>query len=131
MDAQLTALDAALGDAYVRYVRDRRSAVDVHRLALRRLSPRVRIDRDRQVVDDLGRRAERAWSHRFALLQEQVSGLGRRLTGLNPYAILERGYAIVRRPDGRLIHTVKQAVPGQPIDIRVFDGEFSARIESE
>ena len=95
---------------------------------MRRLSPGVRIGRGRQSVDDLGRRVERAWEHRYALLRERLLGLERRLDGLNPAAILDRGYAIVRRADGTVVHAVGQVMAGEPIDVRVSDGSFPARV---
>jgi exodeoxyribonuclease VII large subunit len=126
--ARVAALDAALVEACARRLHDARLALDDRNLALGRLSPRVRIDRGRQAVDDLARRAERAWTHRQALLQERVAGLERRLGGLNPYAILDRGYAVVRRADGTVIRQVAQALAGEPIEVRVSDGTFPARV---
>jgi len=129
--AQFAALDEALRGAMHRRLDEARSALQVRQQALVRLSPQGRIGRGRQGVDDLARRAERAWEHRRVLLCERVAGLERRLSGLNPYAILDRGYAVVRRRDGSVIRVVAQAAAGEPIDVRVSDGSFPARVERQ
>jgi exodeoxyribonuclease VII large subunit len=93
------------------------------------LSPAGHIERERQRIDDLTRRQERALRHNLALNKTRFAGLARRLEGLNPYATLERGYAIVRDQDGQVVLKTKQAVPGKQLQIRVSDGAFSARVE--
>ncbi len=92
-------------------------------------SPASIIARERQRSDDMARRQERAWTHALALKRAQVDGLAHRLAGLNPYATLERGYAIVRDEAGRVIRSVSQTQPGQSICVRVSDGEFAARTQ--
>jgi exodeoxyribonuclease VII large subunit len=47
-----------------------------------------------------------------------------RVATLSPQATLERGYAVVRRPDGTLIRDAAQATG--PLRIRVARGEFDA-----
>ncbi|MBN1935299.1 MAG: exodeoxyribonuclease VII large subunit [Anaerolineae bacterium] len=93
-------------------------------------SPASAVARERQRVDDLARRQERAWQHVLTLKCAQLEGLGHRLAGLNPYATLERGYAIVCDETGRVVRTVSQIQPDQSLRVRVSDGEFAARVES-
>jgi exodeoxyribonuclease VII large subunit len=126
---QVIALDTALKEAFARRLDNLRSAVDAQDVTMRRLSPGMRVVRGRQSVDDLGRRVERAWEHRHAMLRERVGGLERRLAGLNPAAVLDRGYAIVRGPDGIVIHKVGQVRAGELVQVRVSDGSFPARVE--
>ncbi len=102
--------------------------------ALRRLSPLNRIQIYRQQVDDFSRRASRALGHRMSLARSTLVGYQERLAALNPLAILERGYAIVRRTDTRqIVSHVDQVGEGDRIGIRVADGEFGAvvRMDSE
>lgn len=128
--AQLAALSAALEGAVGQRISDARRELDACLGALPRVSPRIHVDRGRQAVDDLMRRADVAWQHRFTLLCERVGGLEQRLQGLDPHAILERGYAVVRRQDGQVIRQVGQVTAGEPITVRVSDGDFGARVES-
>jgi len=81
----------------------------------------------RQQVDELGARAHlsldrrlRDHAARLALLAEQVAGR-------DPRAALARGYALVYR-DGALVRRVKQVAPGDPLRVRVSDGEFPAEV---
>lgn len=95
--------------------------------ALRRLSPLNSIQIYRQQVDDLSRRAARALDHRLSLARSRLIGYQERLAALNPLAILERGYAIVRRADTReIVSRVDQVSDGDRLGIRVANGEFRA-----
>jgi exodeoxyribonuclease VII large subunit len=108
-----------------------RQATDQQRRALQRLSPQARIDARRQQVDDLGQRAGRSLEHALALHRSQLAGLQARLAALSPVAVLERGYAIVRRQDsGVIVRQVEQVGPGDRLSIRVQDGEFGATVRS-
>jgi exodeoxyribonuclease VII large subunit len=58
----------------------------------------------------------------------RLAGLEQRLVALNPEAILRRGYALVRLPDGRLVRSVRQAIPGDALQVHVSDGDFAVRV---
>jgi exodeoxyribonuclease VII large subunit len=79
----------------------------------------------RQRVDELTRRG----LDTARLVQsEAVHGVGNcvwRLKSLDPYATLERGYAIVQH-NGAVVSSIRTVGPGKPIDIRVRDGSFAA-----
>ena len=95
--------------------------------ALHRLSPQARIDARRQQMDDLARQANRVLAHSLALRRAELAGLEARLVALSPLATLERGYAVVRRADtGAVVRSVDQVAAGDPLVIRVHDGEFDA-----
>ena len=128
---QLAALRAALEQSAVRHTSAARRALDMQRQSLARLSPLSRVERDRQRVDDMARRADQAWLHRLALNRERLSGLRQQLCGMNPIATLERGYAIVRCQDGQVVRQVAQVLPGDPIQVRVSDGAFTARVDGQ
>jgi exodeoxyribonuclease VII, large subunit len=57
---------------------------------------------------------------------EQAQG---RLAALSPLQVLARGYAVVQHPDGRLIRTTGEVLPGQSILIRLTDGRLLGRVE--
>jgi exodeoxyribonuclease VII large subunit len=64
--------------------------------------------------------------------QSQVKGIQKRLEALNPLAVLSRGYAVVTKSaDGQLISSVKQAGPGDELQVRVSDGEFDVSVTGE
>jgi len=56
--------------------------------------------------------------------------LAHRLASLNPSIILERGYALLIKPDGEIVRTVAQVQVGDSLHARLKDGEFDARVEA-
>jgi exonuclease VII large subunit len=59
-----------------------------------------------------------------------VSGVGGcvwRLRALDPFATLERGYAIVQRGPA-VISSVAETVAGERLDVRLKDGTFAAQV---
>jgi exodeoxyribonuclease VII large subunit len=128
VEGELDALRACLEDSWQQGLAQRRAALELQHRMLDSLSPRRRVDDGRQRVDELARRASHATRHRLALLRTQGVGLSRRLEGLNPLAILERGYAVVRRSDGSLARSVDAVRVGETVDVRVSDGRFGAKV---
>jgi len=60
------------------------------------------------------------------------SELGRQLaalSALSPYATLERGYSIVRGPDGKVLRDSRGVTRGDAINVRLQHGELRARVE--
>lgn len=94
-------------------------------------SPRARIETQRQHIDDL--LANAAFRVRTHLARSQAAlanGL-RHLTLVDPRAVVQRGYAIVRDPSTeRLVTSIAEATPGQLLEIHVRDGRFPVRVES-
>jgi len=128
VESQLDALRMTLEDLLQERLDQHRDALVLQRQVLSRLSPRSRVEASRQRVDELERRLGRAERHRRSLLQAQTAGLARRLYGLDPLAILGRGYALVRRADGSLVRSIGAVEMGERIDVRVSDGEFGAQV---
>ncbi|MBL7199963.1 MAG: exodeoxyribonuclease VII large subunit [Anaerolineae bacterium] len=112
-----------------RHIRDARHELDMLRQSLARLSPRLRIQRDRQRVDDLYRRVGQIGQHHLLLMRERLSGMQHRLGVLDPHATLDRGYAVVRKLDGHVVRSVIQVTAGDPLSVQVSDGDFAARVE--
>ena len=123
---QLSALSSALSEWVGRTIQEARHEFEVQQGALARACPRDRIERDRQRVDEWLHRLEQVWQHRLTLSRERLSGMASRLEGLDPYAVLERGYAIVRTQDGEVIRKVSQVAAGELISVHVSDGGFTA-----
>lgn len=108
---------------------ERRQSLDYLAQALRRNSPRGRIESLRQRVDELSQVGGARLGHLLALRREQLNGLVGRLATLSPLATLDRGYAIVRHGETeRVVTSVGQVTTGAPIAVRVRDGEFDATV---
>jgi exodeoxyribonuclease VII large subunit len=129
--ARVDGLGAALEEGVRRRVQEAHRQLETRVQSLHRLSPQGRIGRGRQAADILAHRAYVAVRHYLALLRERTAGLSHRLEGLDPLAVLDRGYAIVHDREGRLVSKVAQVSSGDPIEVRVSDGEFSARVEAD
>jgi exodeoxyribonuclease VII large subunit len=126
---RLSALAVELQEALSHRVTDGQLTLDSQAQRLARLSPAFHIQRQQQAVDDLARRLLQAQRHSVSLRREQAVGLERRLSALDPSAILRRGYAVVWGADGRAIRRVVEAVSGELVSVRVSDGAFRARVE--
>jgi exodeoxyribonuclease VII large subunit len=66
------------------------------------------------------------------LLQAQEARLAKakaNLLHLNPQAVLERGYSIVEKPDGRIVRSAKQVEAGQSLRLTFAQGGARARVE--
>lgn len=121
---KLSMLEAVSGRA--RTVRLRFAAVNTrssarlieNRIGNARLSLEARLDGMRHGVKNAMRKAAHAL--------EVNSGL---LRAMNPSAVLERGYAIVSRQDGKTIRSAKDVRAGEVLGIRISDGRFAVRVE--
>jgi exodeoxyribonuclease VII large subunit len=95
--------------------------------ALIRASPYSKILNAKQQVDDLFQRATSSIRHHLALQRAAVIGLVQTLRVVSPTAVLERGYALVRKEeDGLIVRSVQDVRLGDPLNVRVSDGEFKA-----
>ena len=123
MSSQLAALRVRLASALSDDLRARRIALQSQTRALSHLSPQARLANLRQRTDDLISQATWTVSHLLQLRRERLTGASARLDALNPLAVLQRGYAVVRR-DGRLVRSVSQVSRDDRLAVRVSDGEF-------
>ena len=60
--------------------------------------------------------------------RHRLAALGGRLDALSPLKILERGYAVARDADGRVLKRTTQFPPGLAFRLRLSDGEVAARV---
>ncbi|MDA0815018.1 MAG: exodeoxyribonuclease VII large subunit [Chloroflexi bacterium] len=62
--------------------------------------------------------------------REQATGVAARLRTLSPLATLDRGYALVARPDGTPVPEAADAAAGDTVEVRWRDGTRIVRVES-
>jgi len=81
-------------------------------------------------------RFDSAYSDCNAALAKQMEEAEKRLglaaaslDALSPLAVLQRGYAIAQRDDGRLLRDAKSISVGDSIRVRLAKGRFGARVE--
>lgn len=99
-----------------------------HRLSLS--SPLNRVNIARQRLDEWSRHLELHLTHSLQQKHSKLELYSQRLASLNPATILERGYALLIKPDGEIVRTVAQVQVGESIQARLKDGQFDARVKS-
>lgn len=67
---------------------------------------------------------------KLALGRAQADTLGAALDALSPLKVLDRGFAVARDADGRVLRKVADLPAGKPFRLRVTDGEVRARTEA-
>ncbi|MEX2246411.1 MAG: exodeoxyribonuclease VII large subunit [Dehalococcoidia bacterium] len=86
------------------------------------------VDRQRQRIDDFTRRAGESAARAQGERAHAVGGCVWRLRALDPFATLDRGYAVVQRGT-HVIARVGEAKPGEALDVRVSDGSFGVHVD--
>lgn len=128
----LAAEAASLADraraAASRYAALRRADVEHLMSRMRRAVPDA--DAHRQRVDELLERARAAAGSSIRFRREQVAALRKTLDALNPASVLERGYAVVARADGKPLASVRDAAPGDRVRATLRDGDLEAVVTS-
>ena len=86
--------------------------------------------RSGRVAERLDRTFDRLAStleRRLERHQHELAGFAGRLDALSPLKILERGYALARDGEGRVLKRISQFPAGLSFRLRVTDGEVAAR----
>jgi exodeoxyribonuclease VII large subunit len=113
-----------------RQLQQRQVAVAQLRRSLTHLSPRTRLENNRQRVDGLNGRLEQAMQRRLEKIRARLVLAQTGLAAVGPVATLKRGYAIVRRADGQIVRSVTAVAPGDALAVQVVDGEFETVVRS-
>jgi len=150
--ARVNQLGARLNGALSQTLSRLRLQLTTESRALEARHPQAQITADRERIGNLLDRAARLVARRLEVERTTLSRasddlptlaagalaiargeLGREsaaLNALSPYATLERGYSIVRGPDGTVLRDASNAKSGDQISVRLQRGEIGARVES-
>jgi exodeoxyribonuclease VII large subunit len=127
---RLDELDERLRHATAARLRVQRERFAAQAGRLQRNNPGLRLDGERRHLNSLANlllnRMSRLLAERDARLL-RTRGL---LDSLNPEAVLKRGYAIVRGPDGRVLRDAADAQPGTTVEARLARGSLVAEIKA-
>jgi exodeoxyribonuclease VII large subunit len=127
----LDQLQAALTVEMQAIVEQKRWQVQTLARALVHLSPRAALDNNRQRIDGLLARLDRAGQRRLERERGRLAVAQAGLIAVSPLATLSRGYAIVRDEHGRIVRSVQAVASGDKITVQVTDGGFGATVEQE
>jgi exodeoxyribonuclease VII large subunit len=111
-------------------IRRRQTRIAELRAAVLRHDPRQAIAHACAHLADYRTRLQRTMEQTLHASRAAAGALDARLHSLSPLAVLDRGYALVLAADGRLIRSVTQVAPGDPLTTRLADGAFSSRVDS-
>jgi exodeoxyribonuclease VII large subunit len=115
------------GAALLGQAASRRSFLEAESRALARLAPDI--DAARQRSADLLDRGWRSVTDRLARRRIALDAAGNGLRTLSPAATLERGYAVARTDDGRIVHDAATLAAGDPLQVIVARGSVETRVE--
>ncbi len=86
--------------------------------------------RFRDRVDELKVRAQESWSRYITIKREGMKRVEAELRALGPHNILERGYAMVRGTDGRVISSATNIKPKENLELTFADGTVEAEAKA-
>lgn len=124
----LYALNATLVDAFEDHLQDKERILHQVEQRLNSFSPVGRIRNDRQRLDELAQRLTSNQQHSLLLLRSRLEGRQQQLQSLNPLQVLQRGFAVVRNDQGRLLKETKGLQSGDRVNVRLAYGEFDASV---
>jgi exodeoxyribonuclease VII large subunit len=86
--------------------------------------PQVLVTERRRDVDALRDRASRCTTALLDRAQHDLTHTLARIVALSPQATLDRGYAVVQRPDGTVVRDAADVVIGEALRVRLARGEL-------
>ena len=114
-------------NALLGWAAQRRRLLDAERRALVGLAPDI--DAARQRTADLVDRAGRAADEQLRRRRMALAGSGDSLRTLSPAATLERGYAVARGANGRIVRDPADVASGEQLRVIVARGTIETRVE--
>jgi exodeoxyribonuclease VII large subunit len=98
---------------------------------LRRQHVSLRLGGDRRKLETLRMRLESSRGVIFSDKRRRVERATSRLDALSPLRVLERGYALVYGPDGRLLRSAAGVGEGTKIVAQLAEGRLRAKVTLE
>ena len=125
--ARLAAARARLGAAFALGTRNAEWRLSHAQRRLAAAMPNLGVLQHR--IAQLETELRRATPQRLAALAEDLARLTLGLAHLDPAAVLERGYAIARRPDGSVVRASAGLRAGDPLELSFARGAATVRVE--
>ncbi len=82
-------------------------------------------------IESLGRDRKamsRSLQHRLTLSERELKGAESQLRALSPYAVLERGYSVAHRADGKILRDASELGVGDLVTVRFARGAAKATV---
>jgi exodeoxyribonuclease VII large subunit len=109
-----------------------RPAARLAALAVRveRHNPRARLESLAARLARAGVALRSAAEAPLARAEKRAERAGATLEATSPFRVLERGYSITQRADGRLVRSARGLAAGEVLETRLFEGRVRSRVES-
>jgi len=117
-----------LAAAWQRRLERERARVRHADAVLRAAHPQRRIVRLHERLAAVSSRPQATIVRRLGNEMLRLRGLARSLEAVSPLATVARGYTILRHPDGRVVRSVLDAVPGDRLEARLADGTLPLQV---
>jgi len=129
---QLAALLADCARRLAREMRRRLSyaAQGVDACARRLVHPRERLRAHASLVGQLSARLGFAFLHRLRGGEAKLARLQAGLAGLDPQAVLDRGYSITYGPGGAVLRDASRVTPGERLRTRLARGDVDSDVKA-
>lgn len=98
--------------------------------ALHMLDPRRRVQNSTQKLDHLALRLDHAWQRQRESAETRLTLYQTKLALLNPLALLEKGYTLVRRSDGTLVRAKEGVQAAEMLHLQFADGTLVVTVVS-
>jgi exodeoxyribonuclease VII large subunit len=98
---------------------------------LTRLHPQRMLDLRRQQLDDRERRLHFTMQRRLDRLHDRTSALGQQLKALNPLRVLGRGYSIVQKQNGQVVHDPQHVAQNERLQVRAAEGSYTVIVAEQ
>lgn len=128
--ARLAHAQQRLQQAWQRHLSTRAQRCDLASLRLQAGHPAQRLLRGNDRLRALQTRLELAWSRQLDRQRHQLQALAGTLSGISPLATLARGYSLLQRSDGTVLHSHRQVAPGDAVTARLAEGRLRLRVET-
>ncbi|MFC6669618.1 exodeoxyribonuclease VII large subunit [Marinobacterium aestuariivivens] len=125
---RLDELELRLRRATQRLLQDRRSRLDRQQARLVQIRPERQLQQQRERIRNLHQQLGRQMQHLLHDKRLRSAALAGQLNAVSPLATLERGYAIVQDPAGRVIDDVAQVSCGELIETRLARGRLRSTV---
>jgi len=128
---RLNELENRLKHAMRGGLRQRAGMVEAKSAALWQYNPALTISSHQQRQDYLRQRLIAAMAHKLEQCKQRLLNSGQTLQAVSPLATLNRGYALVIRPDsGAVIRSGGQLKPGDKVQTRLAHGSFTSEVKA-
>lgn len=91
--------------------------------------PILMLEQSYQQLDNIQDQALRITQEKIKLMESNLQGVEEKLRALNPLSILERGYAVLSKSDGKVVQSVSDVDTGEQVKLRLSDGSLQTTID--